>query len=406
MSDSGVEIDMERKEELIMAKKLRACRVTILPKAPPGKCFMPEVVPAKLRPKKEPVQISMTQAPKKPNPGAPSPAAIAAATNPVALRYWNQCLANSSKGSQVPVPKEEKPIQAPFPQQTDPTFPPWVTSLDTAERTPAVAKVERSEMLGAKPVNIVVPDMTQRVAARPVSHPPALTIRRGSNTSAVLEAVLKDDEEEKNTFTRLQKPWQLHNQRQVATFAHQGRERKPGAGHPRHFVKGAESKGSHSQIHHQGPHLKQNKDGASVDSTNPLHNLERATKETAGDKKSDKVEQMAKVEPSDTFPKQNVVSSEASEKNDGQPKPLDENSEPSKDAVFTETSESIIKEEENVKLKRNGISDAIDTKLEKEDSANNETSTMVRRALYLERSFCSERVCKLLALTKEELSLD
>merc|ERR1719270_2002950 len=81
----------------------------------------------------------------------------------------------------------------------------------------------------------------------PVSHPPAPTIRRGSNTSAVLEAVLKDDEEEKgtftrfhkvlkdeeeekDTFTRFQKPWQLHNQRQVATFAHQGRERKPGAG--------------------------------------------------------------------------------------------------------------------------------------------------------------------------------
>ena len=388
---------MERKEELIMAKKLRACRVTILPKAPPGKCLLPEVVPAKLRPKKEPVQISMTQAPKKPSPGAPSPAAIAAATNPVALRYWNQCLANSSKGSQVPVPNEEKPIQAPFPQQTDPSFPPWVTSLDTSDRTP-LAKVERSEMLGAKQVNIVVPDMTTRVAARPVSHPPAPTIRRGSNTSAVLEAVLKDDEEEKgaftrfhkvlkneeeekNTFTRFQKPWQLQNQRQVATFAHQGRERRPGAGHPRHFVKGAESKGSHSQnsqIHLQGPHLKQNKEGASVDSTNPLHNLERAKKETVGDK----VEQMAKVEPSDTFPKQNVVSSETSEKNDGQPKPLVENSEPSKNAVFTETSESIIDEEENVKLKKIGISDAIDTKLEKEDSANNETSTMVRRAFF------------------------
>merc|ERR1719357_237464 len=175
--------------------------------------------------------------------------------------------------------------------------------------------------------------MTQRVAARPVSHPPAPTLRRGSNTSAVLEKVLKNEEEEKNTFTRFQKPWQLQNQRQVATFAHQGRERRPGAGHPRHFVKGEESKGSHSQnsqIHLQGPHSKQNKEGASVDSTNPLHNLERAKKETVGDKVSGKVEQMAKVEPSDTFPKQNVVSSEASEKNDGQPKPLDENSEPSK----------------------------------------------------------------------------
>ena len=39
-----VEIDIERKEELIMAKKLRACRVTILPKAP-GKCLIPDVVP-------------------------------------------------------------------------------------------------------------------------------------------------------------------------------------------------------------------------------------------------------------------------------------------------------------------------------------------------------------------------
>ena len=33
-------------------------------------------------------------------------------------------------------------------------------------------------------------------------------------------------------------------------------------------------------------------------------------------------------------------------------------------------------------LKKIGISDAIDTKLEKEGSANNETSTMVRRAFF------------------------
>merc|ERR1719278_1583598 len=102
-----VEIDIERKEELIMAKKLRACRVTILPKAP-GKSLIPDVVPPKQKVKRETaaVQISMKQAAKKPPPGAPSPAAIAAATNPVALRYWNQCLANSSKGP-LTVTKEE-----------------------------------------------------------------------------------------------------------------------------------------------------------------------------------------------------------------------------------------------------------------------------------------------------------
>merc|ERR1719234_972503 len=332
-----VEIDMERKEELIMAKKLRACRVTILPKAA-GKCFIPEVVQPKPKSKREPMQISMKQAAAKPPPGAPSPAAIAAATNPVALRYWNQCLANSSKGP-LTVPKDETSV--PLLAQQDTTFPPWVTP-----ETPL--KVEKSE-LGAKP-NIVVPDMTRRVA-RPLSHPSAqsgsIPTRRGSANSAVLDAVLSEEGEKANPpFPRFQKPWQLHNQRQ-ATFAHHIEERKPKTMSPKNIVTGAKTRSCQLQ---QSEHFSQHKDASDIELINPPSHH-----------KADNIDLAKKEKPENkigTFMGENVVS--GSVKKEEKPdfdraKPLSKNSQPSKETVFT-SSESIIYEESE----RNGISGIID----------------------------------------------
>merc|ERR1719458_630964 len=98
---SNGELDEERKQELILEKRLRACRVSIIPK---GANYY------------EPAPL-----PKKPPPPPISVEAVKKATNPIALRYWNQC-SNRNYREETPVkvvhttslPVEEKP--------------PWVTS--------------------------------------------------------------------------------------------------------------------------------------------------------------------------------------------------------------------------------------------------------------------------------------
>lgn len=353
-----VEIDMERKEELIMAKKLRACRVTILPKAP-GKCFVPDVVPPKPKATRETVQISMKQAAKKPPPGAPSPAAIAAATNPVALRYWNQCLANSSKGP-LTVTKDETSVplaSAHALTQQDSTFPPWVTSE-------APVKVEKSEV-AAKP-NIIVPDMTRRVA-RPLSHPPPTSIstRRGSANSAVLDAVLSEEEEKGNPpFPRFQKPWQLHNQRQ-ATFAHNGKERKPSTTCPENLVTGAKTRSFQLQ---ESEHFSQHKDKSNVELIDPPSHHKAGNLDLAKNETPENKSQFVKKRLSGSFTGENVVSgSEKKEENSqlGRAQPLSKNSQPSKETVFT-SSESIIYEESE-RAERNGISGVTNQEFSSQD---------------------------------------
>ena len=318
-----VEIDIERKEELIMAKKLRACRVTILPKAP-GKCLIPDVVPSKQKTKKESVEISMKQAAKKPPPAPPSSAAIAAASNPVALRYWNQCLANSSRVP-LPVPTEET---SPPSAKQDTNFPPWVTPETPGE-------------VETKP-NIVVPDMTRRVG-RPLSHPAAVSTstRRGSANSAVLEAVLL---EEKGNVPRFPKPWQLHNQRQT-TFAHQHqhqhqhhvKERKQTAMGSENLVNQAETRSCQLQ---QSKHQNQHKDTTGVDLTNPYWGPNKMTNPELP--KKDQVENKIEGEARSPTGK-NVVCGDGGVdgKEEGNPGPqipkqlLGKNSEPLKERVFT-----------------------------------------------------------------------
>ena len=92
--DTDQGLDMERKTELIMEKKLRACRVNILPRVSifrsifcinvrfcvikNGGYFKEPYIP--------PPANKRTQAP------PPIPASVEKATNPIALRYWNQCM--------------------------------------------------------------------------------------------------------------------------------------------------------------------------------------------------------------------------------------------------------------------------------------------------------------------------
>jgi len=87
---SFIEIDEERKRELMMEKKIRAASVTILPRS--GGYFNEPNTPVKTQ------RILKTP--------TPEPAAVEKAKNPIALRYWNQCLEKSSSQDFI---QESKP---------------------------------------------------------------------------------------------------------------------------------------------------------------------------------------------------------------------------------------------------------------------------------------------------------
>jgi len=81
-----MDIDVVRKKELLMEKKLRACRVNILPRT--GGYFTASPPPVQ-------------SPPVTPPPLTPSPEAVEKATNPIALRYWAQCLDKNTEPARV-----------------------------------------------------------------------------------------------------------------------------------------------------------------------------------------------------------------------------------------------------------------------------------------------------------------
>ena len=92
------DVDMERKEELILAKQLRAARVTILSRVGGGHRPVARTI-FYIFLSQQPSNISSTQTEQpvrkkalntSPTP-KPNPKSIARAQNPVALRYWNIC---------------------------------------------------------------------------------------------------------------------------------------------------------------------------------------------------------------------------------------------------------------------------------------------------------------------------
>lgn len=124
----------ERKDELIMEKKLRACRVNIIPKT--GGYFregsLPPVVSKKLAP--PPV----------------SPKAVEKASNPIALRYWNQCT-NSEAAAEIRQAKSMDPIPTPSPEPLPP-------------------KLKKVESRNFDTSQLKVPDITRKVGSNPNLH--------------------------------------------------------------------------------------------------------------------------------------------------------------------------------------------------------------------------------------------
>merc|ERR1712180_94532 len=116
---------MDRKQELIMEKKLRACRVSILPKG--GGYIEPP-------PPKEKPQIPTISA-----------ESVKKATNPIALRYWNQCN-NMEQPPAVVTPSNED--VSPHVNDT----PPWAT-----QEQPPVKKKDHPA------VTVTVPNINVRM---------------------------------------------------------------------------------------------------------------------------------------------------------------------------------------------------------------------------------------------------
>jgi len=137
------EIDEERKTELIMEKKLRACRVNIIPRT--GGYFKETVIPP-------PVS-------KRPPKPTPSPSAVEKATNPIALRYWNQCMDAKTERKAESMSHEKESHASHSPQ-----MPPWVSSESYHVNTQTAAKTKA--LTPNLPVK--VPDITKRVRSESV----------------------------------------------------------------------------------------------------------------------------------------------------------------------------------------------------------------------------------------------
>jgi len=134
------DLDEERKKELIMEKKLRACRVNILPRNAGYFAGGPQLPP--------PV--------KKPPAPSPSPKSVEKASNPIALRYWNQCTTDRKISAPALMPSSAMSL-------TGNESPPWVTS-DTNLSVPQVKPKARTPT--SFPVR--VPDITKRVRSESV----------------------------------------------------------------------------------------------------------------------------------------------------------------------------------------------------------------------------------------------
>ena len=138
------ELDEDRKQELIMEKNLRACRVNILPKVSQRVTWGNNHFLQGASMFEQP-RAALPPPPKKAPPPVVSVESVKKATNPIALRYWNQC-SNSSTTKETPVSVVHMMDDAP---------PPWVTP------DAPISKIEERPML--PPKKLSVPNITGRM---------------------------------------------------------------------------------------------------------------------------------------------------------------------------------------------------------------------------------------------------
>jgi len=153
-----VELDLDRKEELIIAKQLRACRVNIMPRNVDN-CY-------KLN------SVSPSPSPRTPqSPHFPTQSKVE--TNPIAMRYWNQC----------------KTVQSPDSMGEARAY----TEQDVVDEL-ALKMLKRSEQNAKKPsaskvVSLpTVPDIRNKMKESPVPSSPKILITDTDNRKSVTEA--------------------------------------------------------------------------------------------------------------------------------------------------------------------------------------------------------------------------
>jgi len=153
-----VELDLDRKEELIIAKQLRACRVNIMPKNVDN-CY-------KLN--------SLSPSPSPRTPQSPNfPAQSKVESSPIAMRYWNQC----------------KTVQSPDSIGEARAY----TEQDVVDEL-ALKMLKRSEQNAKKPsaskvVSLpTVPDIRNKMKESPVPSSPKILITDTDKRKSVTEA--------------------------------------------------------------------------------------------------------------------------------------------------------------------------------------------------------------------------
>lgn len=182
------EVDQERKEELMIAKQLRQSRVTILPRMLDSPNFLSantspysskspspspnyikhkgkanEDLPSNWSPASKDSWASKYQGPSKKD--------VEAASNPIALRYWNQCL---TKAAHVEITVPEITTQAPVVDTSWQESPPWALADEDLSATNEIGG--RKESLIEKKCSIKVPDIKRHMnkpeSVKPLSNKP------------------------------------------------------------------------------------------------------------------------------------------------------------------------------------------------------------------------------------------
>lgn len=132
-------LDQERKEELILAKQVRQGTVVILGgnQIRDSSPFIHFDQTSRSKPKKKHPVLSSP-------PPAPNPESIRKASNPIALRYWNQCVQTSAAASPPPSPQSSPSPSSPSspttqtgPKSPGPVRPPRTTSQQVQPVQPA-----------------------------------------------------------------------------------------------------------------------------------------------------------------------------------------------------------------------------------------------------------------------------
>jgi hypothetical protein len=143
-----VELDMERKEELIIAKQLRACRVNILPRGT-LETFGHQKKVQKQIPGGFKKHLDIPK---------PKVEHVEKASNPIALRYWNQCLSGGGSSGDASPNRSSDASPSFEAREFKIEDLPWVSKTPEPEPSPKIVQPKQK---------ISVPDIRRKMTPTP-----------------------------------------------------------------------------------------------------------------------------------------------------------------------------------------------------------------------------------------------